>query len=63
MNKGVRRTDELPIGVGIKRVARNYLAGRGQLGFRPRPDQYANPMVALQQNRDQCAADVAGSSR
>ena len=53
----------MAVGVGVERIAGDDFAFGGQLGFRAGTDQNANPMSALDQNGNETAADVAGSSR
>src|SRR5208282_4908312 len=62
MDEGIGGANELTVSVGVERIAGDDLTCGGQLGFRARADQHANPMVTLEENGDKTAADVAGSS-
>jgi len=63
VDEGVGRTNQLAVGVGVERIAGDDFAFGGQLGFRARADQYANPVSTLEKNGNEIGADVAGSSR
>jgi hypothetical protein len=63
VDKGIGRANQLAVSIGIERIAGNDFASGGQLAFRPGTHQYANPMSPIEENRNQSAADVAGSSR
>ena len=63
MDESIGRANELAVGVGFERIARDDLTFSGQLGFRAGADQYANPMSTLEKNGNESGADIAGSSR
>src|SRR5450759_3014245 len=63
VDEGVGRANELAVAVGVEHIAGDNLACAGQLGFRPRAYQYANPMATLEKNGNETAADIPGSSR
>ena len=63
MDEGVGGANELAVSVGVERIAGDDFAFGGQLGFRSRADQYANPMSTLEKNGNEAGADIACPSR
>ena len=63
VDEGVGRANELAVSVGVERIAGHDFATGGQFGFRAGADQRAHPVAALEENGNESAADIAGSSR
>jgi hypothetical protein len=63
MDEGVGGTDQLAVTIGVEGISGDHFTGGGELGFLAGADQYANPMVTFEKNRNQAAADITGSAR
>ncbi len=62
MDKGVGGADQLTVGLGIKRVTGDDFAAGRDFALRSVADQGAHVVAALQQQREQTAAQIAGSA-